>query len=91
MDECVHGLMDATCALCKAGEGSVWVSAGGRAFHSRRDCELLTKGQRAVVRWGGDPSDVEQMARATAVRMNRQPCHLYVLAVARAHGKRARR
>ena len=58
MSDCVHGLDAAWCFLCRhAGEGSVWVSDGGSAFHLRSDCPALNDGQRRVERWGG-PSTV---------------------------------
>jgi hypothetical protein len=75
VDECAHGLERAWCSYCgHASEGSVWISDGGAAFHKDRDCEALADGQRRVERWGGQASEVHQVAVATALRLSRQPC-----------------
>jgi hypothetical protein len=45
-DDCYHGLPATTCPLCAAANQACWVTKGGNAYHSRRDCRALASGQQ---------------------------------------------
>ena len=53
MDDCKHGLALETCALCRD-ETPVYMSAGGIAYHQRRDCPAFESGQDIVLERGGE-------------------------------------
>ncbi|MEV6524879.1 hypothetical protein AB0M43_23255 [Longispora sp. NPDC051575] len=77
-EECRHGGPIAWCFDCKPRQDGlprqVIVSDGGSAFHVVRDCRGMRRGQGAVVRRGGIPSDQTWMPTAEAIAQLRQPC-----------------
>jgi hypothetical protein len=79
MEECIHGVAARTCSSCHARDlygASVWVTAGGAAFHRRRNCEYLVAGQELVAQRGGSPDVVRSVSVGVAQAEGRQPCLL---------------
>lgn len=46
--KCMHGLSMRFCPLCGPNRRQVWITDGGRVFHTDRDCTLLDSGQDDV-------------------------------------------
>ena len=53
---------------------NVYISSGGGAFHSRRNCAALGQGQRSVSRRGGTPTPVIAVQYTQAKARDKEPC-----------------
>jgi hypothetical protein len=72
--ECKHGLLPVTCSYCRAGDGIVYISGGGTAYHARRDCPSLEKGQNQVDNRGGTRAVVKAVRMGSPELDDRRPC-----------------
>lgn len=72
VSECPHGMGSPEwCSLCKNAEKpSVYISAGGMAYHAAPGCSALAEGQALVA----NPSPVVIAALGSSTVEGRKPC-----------------
>jgi hypothetical protein len=79
MDECLHGFDDPeNCRYCLAGREIVWATKFGQAFHSRKDCVALLKGQDKAISRGFEASALETTSRLNARARGLNECHVCI-------------
>jgi len=73
--ECIHGLTETTCSICKAKSSpTVFFSAGGMRYHFDRNCRTFLEGRKKVVDGGGVNAPVES-GPEHLVKIDRDRCH----------------
>ena len=72
--ECIHGLTETTCSICKSkGSPTVFFSAGGRKYHFDVNCRTFDEGRKKVRDDGGVNAPIES-GPEYLVKMKRDPC-----------------